>query len=284
MVPYVETEQLLDVAKLAEELGFEGVMGSDHALFPRSLESRYPYSADGAPPITGDTIYPDPWVSTAAMAAVTTTLKFSTSVYILPLRNPIEVAKATGTLSLLSGGRFILGAGVGWMKEEFDACGVDFSTRGRRMDETIDVLHKLWGNDWVDHRGEFFHYDGIKLSPSPGQSVPIFTGGSSKPALRRAARVGQGWIGNGNHPDEVPSLLQQLQGYREEYGRDTLPFETVIGLTTPPDLDTFKRLRDQGMTAGVNYPFSLIFGRDSSLDEKRRVMEQFAESFIVKLA
>ena len=133
-VTWAETEQLIEIAKFAEECGFEGLMGGDHALWPNSLEPAYPYSDSGYPPQVEESEYPDQWVSIAAMAASTTTLKFTTGVYILPLRNPIEVAKATATLSILSGGRFILGAGAGWMKEEFDVYAVDFSTRGKRLD------------------------------------------------------------------------------------------------------------------------------------------------------
>lgn len=284
MVPYMELEQLTEVAKIAEEVGFEGVMGADHALFPRDLKSAYPYSGDGKLYIDGDTAYPDPWVMTSAMAAVTSTLRFSTCIYILPLRNPLEVAKATSTLSLMSNGRFILGAGVGWMKEEFDAFGVDFKTRGRRMDETIEVLNKLWGDDWVEHDGEFFRYPGIKVSPRPRERIPIYTGGSSPAALRRAASIADGWIGHGNAPEEVPGLMQTLRELRKQYGRADQPFETVVALSSPPDLDTFKRLEDCGMTSGVSYPFSLVFGHSSSLDEKRRYMEDFAEKFIHRLA
>ena len=284
MVAYMELDQLVEVARIAEDVGFEGVMGCDHVLYPRNLETPYPYSSDGKIFINGETDFPDPWVSIAAMAAATTTLKFSTSIYILPLRNPIEVARASSTLSLLSNERFILSAGVGWMKEEFEAYGIDFRSRGRRTDEIIEVLHKLWGADWVDHQGEFFRYDHIKVRPRPRQSIPIFTGGSSPAALKRAARSADGWIGHGNAPEEVPELMQQLAALRADYGRSEMPFETVMGLTSPPDYDTFKRLEEVGMTAGVSYPFSMIFERDSSIDEKRRYMEDFAEQFIQKLA
>lgn len=284
MVPYMEIDQLTEVAQIAEEVGFEGVMGADHSLYPRNLQSAYPYSGDGKLFIDEDTGFPDPWVTTAAMATVTKSLKFSTCIYILPLRNPIEVAKATSTLSVMSNERFVLGAGVGWMREEFENHGVDFSSRGRRMDETIDVLNKLWGDDWVEHKGEFFQYEGIKVSPRPRQRVPIYTGGSSGPALHRAARIADGWIGHGNAPEEVPDLLRQLNQIRSDYGRGGQEFETVIALTTPPDYDTFRRLEEKGMTSGVSYPFSMIFGRSSTIDEKRAYMEQFSEQFIQKLA
>lgn len=283
-VPYMELEQLLEVAKIAEDVGFEGVMGADHALYPRTMGSSYPYSADGKLFVDGDTPFPDMWVTISAMAAVTSRLKFSTSIYILPLRNPIEVAKSSATLSLMTNERFILGAGVGWMQEEFEAFNIDFSTRGRRMDEMIDYMKKLWSSEWVEHHGEFFECDGIKVSPRPKSSVPIYTGGSSAPALRRAARIADGWIGHGNSPEEVPVLIKKMQDLRTEYGRDNLPFDTVVALTTPPDYDTFRKLGDEGMTAGVSYPFPFIFERESSIDEKRRYMESFAENFIEKLS
>lgn len=283
MVSYVEIDQLEEVAKIAEDVGFEGVLGTDHAFFPKTLHSAYPYTPDGVPPVDSDTPYPDPWVTTAVMMVATKRLKFSTAVYVLPLRNPIEIANATAALSLISRSRFILGAGAGWMKEEFDAYGVDFHTRGRRMDSTISVLRKLWGGDWVEHRDEFFSYEGVKITPAPAEPIPIYTGGSSDAALERAAKLAQGWIGPGNHPDEVPPLLQKLAALRREHGRFGEPFETIVGLTTPPDPETLKRLEEQGMTSGLNYPFNWLLGRGSTLDEKRRVMEEFAENFIVKL-
>lgn len=284
MVSYMEVDQLVEVARIAEEVGFEGVMGSDHVLYPQDMETPYPYSSDGKIFINGESEFPDPWVSTAAMAAATSRLKFSTSIYILPLRNPIEIARAASTLSIMTNERFILSAGVGWMKEEFDNYGIDFRSRGRRTDEIIEVLHKLWGEDWVEHHGEFFHYDKIKVRPRPRQAIPIFTGGSSPAALKRAARSADGWIGHGNTPEEVPELMRKLAALRADYGRSELPFETVLGLTSPPDYDTFKRLEEVGMTAGVSYPFPLVFERNSSLDEKRRYMENFSEQFIQKLA
>lgn len=279
----MEAEQLMAVAQHAEELGFEGVMGADHALFPKDLKSAYPYTPDGECPVTAEMPYPDPWVSIAAMAAVTRTLKFSTSIYVLPLRNPIEVAKATATLAIMSNNRFILGAGIGWMKEEFDAYGVDFSTRGKRMDESIEALRELWKDDWAQYKGETIQFDSIKLSPPPSQAPPIFIGGSSPAALRRTARVGDGWIGHGNMPEEVPALLSTLAELRREYGREKEPFETVVGLYSPPDPDVFLNLETLGMTASVNLPFRFSLGESSTLDAKKKQMDEFAEQVMVKM-
>lgn len=280
MLTWMEPEQMMDVARFAEELGFEGVMLGDHGVFPRDVKTVYPYSADGKPPMTPDSWYPDCWVSIGAMAAVTQRLKFSVSVYVLPLRNPFEVARATGTLDIFSQGRFILGIGAGWMKDEFDIYGVDFHTRGKRMDEMVTILRKFWQGGMVEHHGQFFDFPALEISPAPGRPVPIFTGGANPAALKRAANTADGWIGAGNTPEEVPALLAELQRLRREAGRDHLPFETVIGLKTPPDVATFKQLEEHGMTGGVSYPFMFSLGRTSTLDQKKRVMEQFAENVI----
>ena len=275
MLSWVEVEQMVPLAIFAEELGFEGVMNSDHAVYPETVNAPYPYSTTGKPLMQPDWSYPDTWTTIAAMAAVTTRIRLSTSVYVLPLRSVFEVAKATGTLALLSEGRFILGAGLGWMKDEFDIYGVPFETRARRTDEMIEVLRKFWAGGMVEHHGAFHDFPPVQIAPAPGRPVPVYLGGSSPPALRRTARLGDGWIGNGNAPEEVPAIVAELKRLRSEAGRDHLPFETVIGLTTPPDIDTFRRLGELGMTAGVSYPFYFSLGERSSLDDKKRIMERF---------
>jgi probable F420-dependent oxidoreductase len=279
----METEQLVEVAKFAEDVGFEGVMNADHAVYPEVVDAQYPYSPDGKALMRPDWPYPDAWVTIAAMATATTTLKLSTSVYILPLRSPFEVAKATGTLAILSNDRFVLGAGIGWMKDEFDIYGVDFSTRGKRMNEMIEILRKLWAGGMVSYKGEIFDFPALQIAPAPDRTVPIYLGGHAPAAMKRIALMADGFIGNGNAPEEVPGILAELGRLRREAGRDHLPFETVIGLKTPPDLDTFKRLEELGMTSGVSYPFFFTLGLRSSLDDKKRVMEDFATRFIVPL-
>jgi probable F420-dependent oxidoreductase len=284
MVPWMETEQLAGVAKFAEEVGFEGVMNADHAVYPEVVNAPYPYSPTGKPLMSPDWPYPDAWITIMAMAAATTTLKLSTSVYVLPLRSPFEVAKATGTLAILTGNRFVLGAGIGWMKDEFEIYGVNFHKRGKIMDEMIEIMKRLWAGGMVSYKGEIFDFPNLRIAPAPDKTVPIYLGGSSRKALERVARVADGFIGNGNMPEEVPALLAELQRLRAEAGRAHLPFETVIGLNTPPDLDTFKRLADLGMTSSVSYPFYFSLGMHSPLDDKKRVMEDFARRFIQPLS
>ena len=272
---WTEPEQLVPLAQFAEELGFHGVFNADHAVFPEDVKATYPYAANGVPPMTADAPYPDCWVSIAFMAAATRRLHFTTSVYVLPLRNPFEVAKAIGSLDIFSGGRFALGVGAGWMKDEYDVYDVPFGGRGARMDEMIDVMHKLWQGGMVDHEGPLFPFPRLCIEPAPGHNVPIYVGGANEAALRRAAVRGDGWIGAGNHPDEVPALMARLRALREAAGRAAEPFETIVGLTTPLDVATLQRLEAAGMTSAVNLPFSFALGKRSTLDAKKRFMEDF---------
>jgi probable F420-dependent oxidoreductase len=279
-ITWAETAQLPDIARFAEELGFHGLMGGDHAVYPETIAPDYPYSTDGMPPMQADDEYPDQTAIFAAMAAVTRRLRFVTGVYVLPLRNPHEVARATASLAILSQGRFVLGAGVGWMKEEFDIYGVDFHRRGKRTDEMIDVLRKLWRGGMVEHHGEHFDFPRVQLSPVPAEPPPIYIGGTSEAALRRAARVGDGFIGAGNTPEEVPGLLARLEALRREYSRDHLPFEAMIGLQAEPGLALYERMAEQGLESTVVMPFRYALGKHSSIDAKKRMMEQFAEQVI----
>ncbi|MFT5441208.1 MAG: putative F420-dependent oxidoreductase [Myxococcota bacterium] len=276
---FSEPDQLVDVAKICDEVGFEGVFVSDHMFYPGDYENKYPYSGDGKlDGFTATTPWPDPWVTIASMAAVTEKLRFTTFIYILPLRNPIEVAKSTSSLGLMSDDRFALGIGAGWMKEEFETMGVDFKTRGKRLDESMEVLRKLWTGDMVEHHGTHFDFPPMSMCPVPEKSVPIWVGGISGPALRRAARIGDGWLGSGQTPDEAVELLGQLDGYRKEYGRENEPFESIVPLATPPTPDDLKRIQDAGADATVSYPFTYTIGPTSTLDQKRAYLEGFANS------
>ncbi len=284
MAHWVEVEQLPAFARFAEELGFEGVMLPDHALLPLSIDTPYPYAADGKAPMVGDEPYPDVWVALTAMAAATTRLKLSTAVYVLPLRHPVEVARASATLDRLSGGRFRLCIGVGWMKEEFDALGVDFSRRGRIADESIGLLRRLWREPSVSHRGAFFDIPEMVLNPRPISDIPIWIGGTSQAALQRAAGHGDGWLGVGCSADEASALLSRLQGLRIEAGRCQQPFEVILPLFPEPDVGVYEALQARGMTAGVSYPVTFSLGPSSSLDDKKRLLERFAERVMRRVA
>ncbi|HEY6131797.1 MAG TPA: TIGR03619 family F420-dependent LLM class oxidoreductase [Halioglobus sp.] len=280
-ITWAETEQLIEIARFAEALGFHGLMSGDHAVYPESIAPAYPYSDNGLPPMQPDDEYPDQTAIFAAMAAVTHRLRFTCGVYVLPLRNPHEVARASATLAILSDNRFVLGVGVGWMKEEFDIYGVDFRQRGSITDECIAVLHKLWSGAMVEHHGSHFDFPRVQLSPAPQAPPPIYVGGSSEIALRRAARVGDGYIGAGTAPDDVGPLLQQLDSLRREYGRAHLPFEAMLGISAAPSVDLYRRLAEQGLKSTVAPPFQYALGKKhSTIDEKKRFMEAYAEGIV----
>ena len=280
-ITWAETEQLIEIARFAEEMGFHGLMSGDHAVYPESIVPNYPYSESGVPPMQSDDEYPDQTAIFAAMAAVTSKLLFTCGVYVLPLRNPHEVARASATLAILSDNRFILGVGIGWMKEEFDIYGVDFHQRGKITDEIIEVLQSLWSGQMVEYHGAHFDFPRVQLSPAPSTHPPIYVGGSSEIALRRAARVGGGYIGAGTAPDDVGPLLQRLNELRQEYGRDHLPFEAMIGISASPSLTLYQRLADRGLESTVAPPFQYALGKKhSTVDEKKQFMETYAESIV----
>jgi probable F420-dependent oxidoreductase len=281
-VSFMEPEQLIGVAQAAEEAGFHGLLLADHLFFPGTLGSKYPYSEDGAPMFDGRTPFPDPWTTIAAMAAVTKRLHFATFVFILPLREPIQLAKTLGTLALLTDGRVALGAGAGWIREEFDALGIDFHTRGQRMDEMVVAMRKLWTGDVVEHHGRFFDFAPLQMSPAPGRRIPIWFGGLSEVAMRRAAALGDGWLGIGNTPEEAAQILAKLRAQRSDAGRASEPFETIVPLTTPLEADTLRRLERLGMTGANCFPFSFTLGPSSTLAQKREQMLRFGETVIAQ--
>ncbi len=279
---FTETDQLVALSKICEEVGFHGALVSDHVFFPEKIDSKYPYSEDGSPPFTGETEWPEPWAAIAAMSTATTRLRFSTAVYLAPLRHPLLVAKAVGTAALLSGGRVALGVGAGWIEEEFTQLGQDFHTRGRRLDEMIEVLKKVWAGGMVEHHGEFTDFDRLQMSPAPREPIPIYVGGVSPGALRRAAR-NDGWLGAGCPPAEVPALIERLRSLRQENGLESESFETIVAVTAPPDVDLFRRLADTGVTAMISYPLAFSIGPGSSLDAKRRALERYGDEIIARI-
>ena len=283
VVSFSEPDQLIEIARAAEEAGFHGVLLADHIFFPGELRSKYPYSADGKPGFDGSTPFPDPWTTIAAMSSVTEKLRFATMVFILPLRNPLELAKTLGTLALLSRGRVVLGAGAGWIREEYDTLGIPFETRGARMEEMVTVMRQAWTGRRVEHHGRFFEHGPLQMSPAPGHAIPIYFGGISKVALSRAARLGQGWMGTGQTPEQAIEFCQTLGRLREQAGRAGEPFETVVPLVVPPELDLLRRLEEHGMTSTSCYPFSYTIGPTSTLAQKREQMLRFGESVIAKL-
>jgi probable F420-dependent oxidoreductase len=239
----------LVVARAAEAAGFDSVWLPEHLVLPPTLTG-YPYTSSGAPEFTCDAPLYDPWVVLSAVAAQTSTIRLGTTVYILPLRHPIVTAKAVATLDIVSGGRVSLGIGVGWLREEFEALGENFENRGRRANEIIQILRRLWADDTITHQGDHYKFGPVKFEPKPVQkpSIPILVGGTSPRAIRRAATLCDGWmdIGTADH-DHLGKMIAEVRAARREAGHQDDKFE--ITTNAMPDLENIRRLADLGVTS-----------------------------------
>jgi probable F420-dependent oxidoreductase len=276
-------EHYVELATAAEQAGWYGVTVSDHVFVPEKLASKYPYHEDGTPAFDAATPWADPWVAVGAMAAVTERLRFLTNVYILPLRHPLFVAKTVGTAAVISGNRVALGFGVGWMREEFDVLGAEFRSRGRRTDEMIEVMRKVWAGGMVEHHGDFYDFPRLQMSPAPTQPVPIYGGGLSEAAFRRAARLCDGWISVIHSVEELRGMAARLAAHRREAGREREPFEIFASATDAFDLDGYRRCAEAGVTGIVTMPWFLYGGRGDSLADKKAGLERFGNDVIAKL-
>lgn len=269
------TPELRALAAFVDGLGFDGIGLSDHLVRPQSVASRYPYSADGRMEAGTATPYPDPWVAIAALAQVATRVRFLTNVYVLPLRDPFSVAKAVATAAVLADERVVLGVGVGWMAEEFALTGQAFAARGRRTDEMLAVMARLFTGAMVEHHGEIYDFAPLQMQPVPKRRPPVWVGGESPAALRRAARA-DGWIGIHYGVDEAVERLARLKAVRRELGREGAPFDAALALREAPDRDARARLEEAGMTVLLHPAPWPTDPTGVSLDDRKRMLEQAA--------
>jgi len=219
----------VEAAEAADRLGFESGWLPEHLVLPRQMAGS-PFEGADHPPVPPETQLFDPGSMLSFLAARTTSLRLGTYVYLLGLRHPFITARAFGTLDWLSNGRAVIGAGAGWLRSEWQAMGIDPATRGARLDEAIAVCRRLWTEETVAHDGPHFPFAEVAFEPKPVQQpIPIFIGGESPVALRRAGRLGDGWIGMGATPDSAAVALATIQGHRAESGRLDMPFEVTVG-------------------------------------------------------
>ena len=282
-VAFAEPDDLFSLARAADETGWHGITVSDHIVYLRDLSTPYPYTPDGKPGWQPETSWPDPWVTIGALAAATTRLRFTTNVFVAPLRDTVSVAKAVSTAAVLSGNRVAAGLAPGWCEEEFELTGQPFATRGKRLDEMIPALHALWSGDWTSWRGEHVVFPDLKISPAPTQRIPIYIGGDTTVALRRAARLGDGWIGTLYSPDEAIEKVTQLRGYLRDEGRADEPFEILLSLLARDDPALWERMSDAGVTGIIHAPWLMAQPKPGqSLGEARvAAIRQFADRYII---
>ncbi|THJ16113.1 TIGR03619 family F420-dependent LLM class oxidoreductase [Nocardioides sp.] len=272
---YQPIEHLVPLARAADQAGFRAFSLADHVVDLESIETPYPYTADGERRWRTDVDWPDPWVTVGALAQVTERLQFFTSIYVAAMRNPFVVAKAVGTASVLSQGRVALGVGVGWCREEFDLLEQDFSTRGRRTDEALDLMKELWKPGWTEFAGEFYTCDRLVMRPEPSSPIPVWVGGLSDVALRRAARH-DGWVGDMATVDEAIEIAARLRALRVETGRDPgEPFDVLPALTDALLPEDFARAHDGGVTMSMTMPWMYYHGHRATLEQKLEAIERF---------
>lgn len=272
------------LARAVEEAGYTTFAIADSIAYPQHSDATYPYTPDGSREFLEDKPFVEAFVLAAAMAAVTTTLRFTPFVVKLPIRPPVLVAKQAASIAAMSGNRFGLGVGISPWPEDFEIMGVPFEHRGARMDECIDIVRGLSAGGYFEYHGKFYDLPPIKINPVPTEPLPILVGGHSGPALRRAAQRSDGWMhGGGGDPAELDGLLAKLAVLRAEYGASD-NFEVHVISLDGFTVDGVKRLEDKGVTdviVGFRNPYTTE-PDTQSLDAKIAHLQRFAEHVIAR--
>jgi len=243
------------VAALADRLGFESLWLPEHLVFPVDMMGS-PFPGSEHPPVPPETPLYDAFGMLSYLAARTTRIRLGTNVYLLGLRHPFVAARAIQTLDLVSRGRAEIGVGAGWLRSEWTAAGLDPRTRGRRLDEAIGICKRLFTEETIEHRGEFFEFPAVKFEPKPTQAPhpPIHVGGESDAALQRAARIGDGWLGLDHDLTSVAVPIRRLQHFRREFGVEERPFEFIVGGQVERRED-LARWEEAGVTRLIAHPW-----------------------------
>ena len=243
----VKPEGAIAVAQHAEQAGFDSLWTVEHVVVPANYESKYPYNRSGKMAGGDDAPIPDPLIWLSFVAAHTQRIKLATGMLILPQRSPLITAKELATLDVLSNGRVILGAGIGWLREEFECIGVPFEKRGARTVEYIEAMRVLWSEDQPSYTGETVRFHDARMWPKPvHRRIPVYLGGHTELAARRAGRLADGFFPGRSKPEEVGPLLQLMRQSAEEAGRNPDSIQVTLG--APPDPAFVEQL----MTLGVD--------------------------------
>jgi probable F420-dependent oxidoreductase len=270
------------LARAAEEAGYDSMVVPDSICYPRDAVSTYPFNPDGTREFLEDKPFLEPFTLIPALGAVTSRLRFVTFVLKLPVRDPVLTAKQATSTAVLTGGRLVLGAGTSPWREDYEVLGVDWASRGRRMDESIAILRGLAAGGYFEHHGKVFDLPPVKIAPVPPAPIPVLIGGHSDAALRRAARLGDGWMHGGGDPADLPGLLARLARFRAEEGTADRPFEVHVISADAYTPDGVRRLADQGVTdliVGFRWPYAT--GPDlEPLETKLTHLRRYADTII----
>ena len=274
-------DQLTELAKTAEAVGLDSIALPDSIFYMEKQSADYPYTADGSRMWNEDTPWADPLIVAGAMGAVTSKLRFYTNVMKLGSRNPLLLARQVGSVANLTKNRFGFGVGIGWAPEEFEWCGVPYAKRGKRVDEMIEVIKLVLAGGMVEFHGEFYDFDRLQMSPAPTEPVPFYVGGHTDVALKRAARVGDGWTSAMLTCDQLAEIIGRLKKLLAENGRADDPFEFQAVCVDKFSVDGHRELAKVGVTDNIVIPW--IFeglGFDAPLDKKQDAMKRFADIYI----
>ncbi len=279
-------ELVLPMARAAETHGWDAVTFGDSVFYPERVSADYPYSADGSRFWPDDTPFVDPLVGLPAVGAATERLGLRTNVIKAVLRDPLLLAKSIGSLAAMFPGRVGIGVGLSWIPEEFRFLGLDMKTRGKRLDEQIEVIRALLEGGYAEFHGNHFDFDRLRMdpAPAPGDRVPIYVGGHSEAAMRRAATLGDGWIGATATEDELADLIGRLRGVLAEAGRAGEPFEVKASPLVDLTPDAMARVADMGLTDAMVVPWYSFPGGDPH--DPRHMLDAvawFAETVILPL-
>ena len=273
------------LARAAEEAGYDSMVVPDGICYPLHATGRYPYTPDGGREFLEDKPFIEPFSLIPALGAVTTHLRFVTFVVKLPVRNPVLVAKQATSTAVLTGNRLVLGVGTSPWREDYEVLGVPWEDRGRRMDEELAIIRGLSAGGYFEYHGQVFDFAPVKMAPVPSEPIPILIGGHGDAALRRAARVGDGWLHGGGDPADLPGLLARLAGLRKAEGAAGRPFEVHVISMDAYSVDGVRRLEDQGVTdaiVGFRWPYQTGPDREP-LTDKIAGLRRYADDVIAKV-
>ncbi len=275
-------DQYLPLALAAEEAGFDTFTFPDSICYPKEGSDVYPYNDDGTREFLDGVPFLEPFVAIPYLAAKTEKLRFTTSVVKLAVRQPAIVAKQLSSMAVMIGDRFGFGVGISPWPEDFLACQIPWEKRGKRMDEMMEIVNGLMTGEYFGYDGEIFQMDPIKMTPVPDFHVPLLVGGHAKPALRRAARLGDGWISAGSSMEELKDMIGQIEDFRKEYGRDQIPFEYHAMTEAAYTAQGVHQLAEIGVTE-VIIAFRNPYDAEpdtQSVEEKVGMIQWFAENVI----
>src|ERR1700685_2440789 len=237
-------------ARAAEEAGYHSMVIPDSICYPLHATSTYPYSPDGTRDFLEGKPFLEPFSLIPALGAATSKLRFTTFVVKLPIRNPVLLAKQATSTAVLTGNRLVLGVGTSPWREDYDVLGIDWASRGRRMDESIAILRGLAAGGYFEHHGRCFDLPPVQIAPVPSEPIPVLIGGPSGAALRRWARRGDGGMHGGGAPAALPRLLARLTDFRRESDRAARPFEVHVISADAYPVGGVRRLRGGGGADG----------------------------------